>query len=155
MSAPRFAVGRLDHVHVHVRDRKAAVAWYRRVLGLAKAYDYTAAGDARGPVVLTAADGATHLALFEVPEAAIGRAEDRRTVAFSVDGRAFLDFRRRLSRLKLAGRDGQPVTAAATVDHGNSFSIYFVDPDSNPYEITTYDHKAVKRAVGAKEARRR
>jgi catechol 2,3-dioxygenase-like lactoylglutathione lyase family enzyme len=154
VSRPRFAVGRLDHVHVHVRNRKAAVAWYRRVLGLAKTYDYTAECDARGPVVLTAADGATHLALFEVPGAAIGRPEDRRTVAFSVDGTAFLDFRRRLSRLKLAGRGGRTVTADAVVDHGNSFSIYFFDPDSNPYEITTYDYKAVKRAVGEKDGGR-
>ena len=29
------------------------------------------------------------------------------------------------------------------VDHEVSWSIYFEDPDGNPFEITTYDHAAL------------
>lgn len=43
---------RLDHVHVGVRDRRPAAAWYRRVLGLRVTYDYTLHGDHQGPLVL-------------------------------------------------------------------------------------------------------
>lgn len=32
------------------------------------------------------------------------------------------------------------------VDHDVSWSIYFTDPDGNPFEITTYDYEAFKTA---------
>jgi catechol 2,3-dioxygenase-like lactoylglutathione lyase family enzyme len=48
-----FHVQRLDHVHVAVKDRASATAWYGHVLGLRKHYDYTEHGDPLGPVVLS------------------------------------------------------------------------------------------------------
>jgi catechol-2,3-dioxygenase len=35
------------------------------------------------------------------------------------------------------------------VDHGLAWSLYFADPDGNPYEITTYDHAAVAELLRA------
>jgi hypothetical protein len=54
----------LDHVHVGVRERRLAAAWYRRVSRLRIAYDYTRHGDPNGPLVLSGDNNKTHLALF-------------------------------------------------------------------------------------------
>ncbi len=51
---------RLDHVHVGVRDRRRAAAWYRRVLQLRTADDYRRHSDTRGPLVLSGDGNRTH-----------------------------------------------------------------------------------------------
>ena len=127
----RFVVRQLDHVHVFVKDRTAAVNWYAHVLGLQKTHDYTEHGDPHGPVVMTTADGITHIALFEGTYDA--SSVDSKTIAFSAAADGFLEFARRTGR--------QPV------DHGNSYSVYLRDPDGNPLEITTYEVDAVKRSL--------
>jgi catechol 2,3-dioxygenase-like lactoylglutathione lyase family enzyme len=131
-----FRVERLDHVHVTVKDRGRAVAWYCDVFGLSKQYDYTEHGDARGPVVLAAEDGETHLALFESKAAT----PNSQVVAFRTDAKGLKAFLARLNDLDLRDPKGQRVTAADVADHGTSWSIYFCDSDGNPYEITTYDY---------------
>jgi len=129
----QLVVDRLDHVHVYVRDRAAATEWYREMFGLEKTCDYTERGDPHGPVVLTAGDGVTHLALFERALSSNGGAANRSTIAFSVGGDAFLAFAAHASA-------GDPV------DHGTSYSLYLRDPDGNPYEVTTYDYELVARS---------
>jgi len=47
----------------------------------------------------------------------------------------------------LAGSGGGGVTPEDVVDHGSSYSLYVVEPDGNPVAITTYDHRAVERAL--------
>jgi len=131
-----FRVRCLDHVHVAVRDRAAAIAWYRRVLGLEKQYDYTEHGDPRGPVVLACDYGRTHLALFERKDVV----PNPQVVAFRVDADGFIAFLARLDALELFDAQAARVTAKSIADHGNSWSVYFCDPDGNPYEITTYDY---------------
>jgi catechol 2,3-dioxygenase-like lactoylglutathione lyase family enzyme len=140
MSPEGFRVQRLDHVHVVVSDRTAAIAWYARVLGLEKVYDYTVHGD--GPIVLSSDGGETHLALFE---RARGPASAAQTVAFRVAGADLLRFLDRLSEIDLRDPDGARVTPRDLVDHGNSYSVYFCDPDGNRYEITTYDHDFISK----------
>ncbi len=62
----RFAVVGIDHVHIYVRDRAAAARWYGTVLGLRRDRRFAAwAREVGGPLTLTAADGITHVALFE------------------------------------------------------------------------------------------
>lgn len=126
----------VDHVHVHVRDRAAAESWYSRVLGLTRVpgFESWAVGD--GPRMLGNPSGSIRLSLFQRPVA-----PSRSVIAFRVGGRTFLDWQR---HLRSAGIDG-----VEPEDHGLSWSIYFADPDGNPFEITTYDHAQV--AVGLAE----
>jgi hypothetical protein len=63
--------------------------------------------------------------------------------AFRVEGAAFLAFLERLPRVPVQDGDRMSLSRSAVVDHGNSFSIYFCDPDGNPIELTTYDHSLV------------
>jgi catechol 2,3-dioxygenase-like lactoylglutathione lyase family enzyme len=144
MRSEPFRVQRLDHVHVLVTDRPAAIAWYARVFGLEKVYDDTVHGDTRGPITLSSDDGATHLALFERD-----KIPPSQTVAFRVDGAGFTRFLDRLAELDLRDSRGARVTAGDTWDHGHSYSIYFCDPDGNPYEITSYDHAFVRDRLAA------
>lgn len=121
-AAPPFEA--IDHLHVHVTDRPAAEAWYRRVLGLRRvaALAHWAAGG--GPLTLADDAGQLHLALFERPPRG-----GQPTIALRVPAAGLLDWRAHLRR-----ELGQ---APDIVDHGETRSIYFADPDGNGFEITT------------------
>lgn len=127
-SAP--AVGGIDHVHVFVADRSAAVDWYERVLGMTPVADLAFWAPDGGPLTLTDAAGTVHLALFERPPAPC-----RSTIALRADAVSFLGWRAHLART--LGTTLEPV------DHQVSWSLYFIDPDGNPFEITTYDYAAI------------
>jgi catechol-2,3-dioxygenase len=121
----------IDHVHVHVRNRVAAERWYAEVLGMTrvKAFEFWAVG--AGPLTIQNPEGSVHIALFERPT------ETRHTtIALGVDATAFLAWRDHLTT---------SLPQAPTVeDHELSVSLYFSDPDGNPYEITTYEHQAAR-----------
>ena len=55
----------------------------------------------------------------------------RSTIALRVSGRDFASWREHLGR-ELGG-------AVSFEHHQASVSLYFDDPDGNPYEITTYE----------------
>jgi catechol-2,3-dioxygenase len=132
MNAPSPpSIQSIDHVHVFVADRAAAEAWYKRVLGFArvKEYEFWAAGG--GPLTVQNAQGTVHIALFERPAQPC-----RSTVAFGVNAADFLAWRLYLTK--------QLAKAPAVEDHEVSVSLYFRDPDGNPYEITTYEYQAAK-----------
>lgn len=129
----------VDHLHVFVADRAAAERWYAGALGLRRvdALAHWAAGG--GPLTLADAAGRVHLALFErAPQ------PNRATIALGTDAAGFIAWRQHLARW--LGK------APQAVDHRESWSIYFSDPDGNPYEITSYQHGPIAGALQAEGA---
>jgi len=121
----------VDHIHVFVNDRVAAEQWYDRVLGLRRVREYEFWATDGGPLTISNPTGTIHLALFERP------AQKRHsTVALSVTARDLLAWKRHLQATLDQSID--------VVDHELSMSLYFYDPDGNPYEITSYEHDAVR-----------
>jgi catechol 2,3-dioxygenase-like lactoylglutathione lyase family enzyme len=129
---------RIDHVHVFVADRAAAEAWYERVLGLGRLPELAHWAGGGGPLTLGNPAGSIHLALFEGAGPGAGRdgaaGPSRSTIALGVDGAAFREW-----HAHLAAELGRRVDV---VDHGEACSLYFADPDGNPYEITSSDLEA-------------
>ena len=120
----------VDHIHIFVADRAAAERWYREVLGFTRVPELERWMDERGPLTLRNGADTIHLALFERPPQ-----PSRTTIALRVSASDFLAWRKHLAQAL-----GRPVEA---VDHEVSWSLYFVDPDGNPYEITNYEHASL------------
>ena len=131
----------LDHIHVQVTDRPRSAEWFKKVLGLTTDSKYESwADEPMGPLTLISSDGHHCLALFQRPPAEC--AKDH-TIALRTNGAAFLEFAGRLDQLGLHDQDGTELTSTSIVDHDYSWSIYFVDPDENRFEVTTYDYELV------------
>ncbi len=120
----------IDHIHVFVTDRLGAEAWHARVLGVTRVVALESWAADGGPLTLSDASGKVHLALFERAAQAC-----RSTIALGVSASAFMAW-----RAHLAAELGKPVRVE---DHQLSWSLYFSDPDGNPYEITTYEYDTV------------
>ena len=118
------AMSGIDHVHVYVRNRAAAAAWYRQVLGFEPVQALEAWATETGPVTLADPADGVHLALFESDKPPTS------TIAFGASGEQFLAWRTHLEKLGLDLR---------IADHDLAWSMYFHDPDGNYHEITTYD----------------
>ncbi len=56
-----------------------------------------------------------------------------------------------MESLALVNGRGEQLTARSFVDHDLSWSIYFVDPDGNRFEVTTYDYDEVAIQLGVQE----
>lgn len=128
---PTPTLQHFDHVHVFVADRARAVDWYQRVMGLAPVAALASWAVDGGPLTLGNASGSIHLALFERPAQPC-----RSTIALAVGAAEFHAWRTHLTGA--LGRD------VAVEDHTLSWSLYFTDPDGNPYEITCYDIAALR-----------
>jgi catechol-2,3-dioxygenase len=128
---------RIDHIHVTVQDRAAAVAWYAKVLAFTPVAELSMWATDNGPLTIGNASGSIHLALFE-------RAEVRNigTIAYAVSAAEFLSWQTHLSAML--------AREIKAVDHAVSWSLYFSDPDGNPFEITTYDYATLVPRLGAK-----
>lgn len=121
----------VDHVHIYVQDRRGAEQWYQRVLGFARSKELEFWASDGGPLTMQNATGSVHLALFERP-----REKNRATVALRAGAQQYIQW---LSHLR------SELNGEVTVeDHAVSLSLYFRDPDGNPYEITTYEYEAAK-----------
>jgi catechol 2,3-dioxygenase-like lactoylglutathione lyase family enzyme len=130
MPDPTFAtpppIAGVDHLHVYVADRPAATRWYARVLGLKPVPDLSGWAAGGGPLVVASQDRSLQIALFERP-----RQPCRSTIALGVAAPDFEPWRAHL--LACLGK------APHFEDHGQAWSLYFDDPDGNPYEITCGD----------------
>jgi catechol-2,3-dioxygenase len=130
------ALEAVDHIHIHVSDRASAERWYREVLGFTRVPELERWTADQGPLTLRNAGDTIHLALFERP-----KQPSRTTIALRVTAPDFLAWRAHLSQAL-----GQPVLP---VDHEVSWSLYFVDPDGNPYEITSYAYEDLRSRLRA------
>ena len=127
----------VDHVHVLVRNRAAALAWYRDVLGFAVVPELAVWQANGGPLTLGDANGRVHIALFERAPPP----DNKAVIALGVDAAGFRQWLDHLTRA--LGH------APELEDHDLSLSLYFRDPDGNPYEITTYEVTAARAALPA------
>ncbi len=141
MGETKFRVQQIDHVHVLVGDLREAAAWYEEILGLEIVPGYEENVAVGGPLTVSSDGGSTGLALFLRKP---GGPAQGNTVAFRTDGEGFMTFLARLKDREVQDGRGRRVTHDAVVDHDNSYSIYFRDPDGNPYELTTYDYQHVR-----------
>ncbi len=126
----------IDHVHVYVPDREAAADWFQELLGFEVEESLRAWAVEGGPLTIGDASGRIHLALFERAEGPPSTA-----IAFGADANNFLAWKQRLEDRGLLAR---------CADHALAWSLYFHDPYGNMYEITTYEHAAVARALVGK-----
>jgi catechol 2,3-dioxygenase-like lactoylglutathione lyase family enzyme len=126
------SIDRIDHIHVFVSDRKRAERWYREVLGLERIpeLDFWAM-EPGGPLAVANRAATVHLALFERPAQPC-----RSTIALAVGKDDFLAWRAHLGRAL-----GRPPELQ---DHQVTWSMYFSDPDGNPFEITSHDYVALE-----------
>ncbi|KFF47542.1 hypothetical protein GY26_20420 [Gammaproteobacteria bacterium MFB021] len=122
------ALSGIDHIHVFVADRSQAQAWYADTLGLTPVAALASwSKDPKGPLIIADTSRSVCLSLFErQPERC------RSTIALGVTAGAFLQWRTHLQR--------HLETPPKLVDHQLSWSLYFSDPDGNPFEITCYDY---------------
>jgi len=115
-----------DHVHVYVADRARAEAWYAEVLGLRRCEALAFWAADGGPLTLQNAAGTIHIALFERPPQPC-----RSVVALRVDAASYRAWQAHL---------GAALRGEVSEEHHDvSISLYFRDPDGNPYELTTYE----------------
>jgi catechol-2,3-dioxygenase len=122
----------VDHIHLSVRDRKLAEQWYRNTLGLERLAAFEQWVSDKGPLTIGNAQGNIHLALFESEKV------QNTVVAFSVTAEDFFAWIEHLKDKEIV---------VNIVDHDLSWSIYFKDPDGNPFEITTYEYDAVMKSM--------
>jgi catechol 2,3-dioxygenase-like lactoylglutathione lyase family enzyme len=139
-----FKVQQIDHVELFVPNRYEAASWFQKVLGLQVIPEFEFwAEDENGPLMISSDGGSTKLALFKGEPQGSQKAAGYQRVAFRVSGAGFMEFLARLESHDIIGVSGSLLTADQVVDHQKSFSIYFVDPYGNNYEVTTYDYAFV------------
>ena len=127
---------RFDHIHVYVADRAASEQWYAEVLQLSRVPELAFWAPNGGPLTIANANGSIHLALFERPGQPC-----RSTIAMAVGAGSFLAWQAHLTRVLS--------TPVEVEDHDVSWSLYFADPDGNPFEITSYEYDALVSALRA------
>ncbi len=121
-----FSVVHLDHVEVYVSNLDESIRWYEKILGFREMHRWDPE-----PVMIGA--GESMIALFRQETTATETGEAHRgwhRVAWRTDEHGFGRAQEHLIRFG--------VTYNGPIDHGAARSIYFVDPDGNPLEITFY-----------------
>lgn len=129
-------IDRFDHIHVYVKDRAAAEVWYERVFGFRRIEELAFWADG-GPLTITNESGSVHIALFERPPK-----PNHATIALHVSREAFLAW--------LPHAEAVLGTKLEPVDHDVCWSLYFSDPDGNPYEITSFDYEEIAADLGSR-----
>ncbi len=117
---------RMTHLGLACFDRDAMEAFYRRTIGMVVTDRGVASG---GPeIVFMTADPSEHHQLVLAPGRPEGSPSIIGQISFLVDSLASL--RAHYERNKAAG-----VEKLMTKNHGNAYSIYFMDPEGNKVEI--------------------
>lgn len=132
MPNPPPAFEAVDHIHVFVRDRRAAEAWYRAVLGLHRVEALLHWAADGGPLTLSDTQHRLRLALFERPVGTSRQAG----IALRTHAAGFRAWQRHLT-----AHLPQPPSFE---DHGLSHSLYFNDPDGNAFEVTCYEVESLR-----------
>lgn len=114
----------IDHIHINVSDRDKSETWYKSVLGFKRVESLKFWASDGGPLMLENESKQIHFALFESNEI------QNTTIALKVSAQGLLRWGEHLVK---NGINCKPV------NHDISWSIYFKDPDGNPFEITTYE----------------
>eukprot|EP00928_Gymnodinium_smaydae_P044516 TRINITY_DN29691_c0_g1_i1.p1 TRINITY_DN29691_c0_g1~~TRINITY_DN29691_c0_g1_i1.p1 ORF type:complete len:192 (+),score=38.67 TRINITY_DN29691_c0_g1_i1:46-621(+) len=130
----------LDHAALGVRDLGRSVAWYGAVLGMRpfRADDPQFSGDI---AMVKSGDAALALLLLPPGETPLkGSREQRGHAAMRVDWDAFVAFRSALPELLEQQRQVHPAQSLwiEEMDYGVQKSLFFLDPDGNELEITTW-----------------
>jgi len=142
-----IAVKGLDHVHIRVANREKATEWFRHVLGLEPAAELSQwATDPEGPLFLSTRKGSRHCLALVQGNTEHNRSGDH-TVAFDISADDFIAFIDELDNLDLVDRDGLKVTRSDIADHLLSWSVYFLDPDGNRFELTCYDYQEIRARI--------
>jgi catechol 2,3-dioxygenase-like lactoylglutathione lyase family enzyme len=144
MSAAKFRMGRLDHVHVRVPDRAAAASWYAEHLGFEPVprFDFWANEIQGGPLQISADGGLTMLALFEASESH-PMVPQTGGIAFSVEADTFIAFGHSLP-CGIAGASGQPLELRDVVDFDLCWAFDLADPWGNRFELNCYEYDRIK-----------
>ena len=119
----------VDHVHIAVDNWADAEAWYEEIMGFRRIDALMGWAVNGGPLTIENPEGTVHLAMFEK-----NNQPDMSAVAFGATADQFLAWKDHLESHGLKLR---------LTDHTMAYSLYFGDPWSNRYEITTYDRDAV------------
>ena len=134
----------IGHAVLYVSDPVLSAQWYRDVLGMELVIEST-----QIPACFLSFGRRDHdLALFKKSSGRGFGEREYNHLAFELDGdiEDFKKFHRRLT--------DKGVTITATVDHGISYGVYFLDPDDHQLEVfhqrtgPGVDPKAVFRDVG-------
>ena len=117
----------IDHVALRCASPERTMKWYMSTLG----FEHVFPGQWSGvPIFLRL--GSTCIALFPQPkDDQVGKGKTLSHLAFLAATKA--DFQSAQAELQSKG------ISSDFQDHCISHSIYFVDPDGFPLEITTYD----------------
>jgi catechol 2,3-dioxygenase len=123
---PEFRA-RLSHVALHVRDLPKMQRFYTEVLGLQVSDQGVARGAGCEMVFMSGSEAAHHqiVLMSGAPETSAPSRVNH--MAFTVDSLAALRAVR--DRALALGATGM-----RPLDHGNAWSVYFVDPEGNPLE---------------------
>jgi len=124
---PGMHLEQIDHVALRCASPERTMKWYVSILG----FEHVFPGQWSGvPIFLRL--GSTFIALFPQKEGdQVERRDAFSHLAFRAATRG--DFQSAQAELQSKG------ISFDFEDHGLSHSIYFVDPDGFPLEITTYD----------------
>jgi len=115
----------LGHIVLFVSDPTASAEWYCDILGMEQVTHHPGI-----PAAFLSFGRRDHdIALFQVPDGRALGHHDAEHFALEIDGDLddLKDFRVRLEE--------KGVKITGTVDHGISYSIYFLDPDGHQLEV--------------------
>ena len=126
----------IDHIHVFVANLNAAMTWYKETLGLIPMAELEFWAKDGGPLMISDRGKRVHIALFESAPV-----KCRSTIALGVGAAEFMAWKHHLGE-----KFGRKLRHE---NHAISWSLYFNDPDENPYEITSYEYEELSKMLRA------